>query len=476
MKKTLFVLFALFLILFGIITPASSTCDTSWTKVLRCIDNSLYSTVQWCCSRGRCYTQGIGCGGPTDHYDCTSGNILYMGCPYGCHDSGNWAYCNSQPTCSSWSTWSSCNSTGQQMRSRECPSTENEVRSCSYLNLPFFATLLEPNIPIHSTDLGDTVLLRFSGVNLNQGNITYSLQVLNSSGTVWYNPFTWFGGNSRWNSFWLISGSPSQLFTVTSPRNHRINASIESENIFKISNPISVSPSSSARPTAVILSPSNFFKGSTNYPIYFDQASIDEDDLLEIRWSFGDTISKTYYNYSKGINQTSANTFHSYTLGGKFYTITLTAKEMTREGIDQNHTEVYIFGEGINIFPVISSPSLNSVQGNEVWYNASQSYIVNCTRGLTLISVTDGFNIGNLTCRYILAPGAKDPLSGSVQIRWREIDSEGNTIVPSGWIRGNDTHGENWTSSNYNRSVVFPEVYETPRFRRIRMDIIYINS
>jgi hypothetical protein len=344
--------------------------------------------------------------------------------------------------------------------------------STTSLDIPFFANLINADSPISSADLGDTILLRFPGTNNIGKNITYYVQTLDSSGITWYNPFTWFGGNSQWNSFLLISGSPSQLFTVTSPGNHRINASIESENIFKISNNLSVSVSSSFKPIAIISFPLDMAMGSTNYLVHFNQTSEDEDDLLKITWDFGDNTNKTFYNYSKGLNFKGADTNHTYTVGGKYYRITLNAHEMNRPQEDNTFRDIYIFQKGINIVPIISSPPYDSIQANLVDYNASRSYIVNCTEGSTILTSTQGFNINNLECKYILIPGAKDPLQGSVQIRWGEIDSQANIIR---WLRGNDTSGEVWNSTNYLRAVTFSDIQERLEFKKIRMDIYYSN-
>lgn len=406
-----------------------------------------------------------------------------------CSDGECVTYCAPRCSCTLWvNTESECNSIGQKTitSTRTCTpicggscstqlTSTTTIQSCTYLDVPYFATLSSPNTKITSTNLGDTVLLRFPGANLEGKVITYYVET--STGSLWSRILGLFGG-TPWSSLPRIDGKAYQDFQVSQTKLHRINASILSENLWKLSSSLTVGSASNSLPDAIILNPpagtqTTFYRNSTGVAVMFTQRSVDEDDLLKIFWDFGDRTNRTIQNYSKSLNLTKADTTKTYSVGARFYTITLNAKEMTRTQEDTSSVQIYIFQPGINIVPIIASPLINSVQGYMVNFNASQSYIVNCSVGMT----PSDFTVGNLKCKYILAPGAQQPSSGNVKIRWKEIDSEGEVIR---WIRGNETEGVAWNSANYgdmftnlNGVVVFPYFFDSVQFRRIRMEMSY---
>lgn len=454
------------------------------------VSAGLCENIGW--GNARCSQSKYKCDGTCNREACCADNSerywfntrTNYACTSGC-------YVAPEPTCNtysfpSWTTvsWSQCNSSGIQTKTVTCPSgsprcagsctagtTTTTSQSCTYTSNPYFASLLEPNIPLNGpVNKGDTVFLRFPGTNIEGKNITFNIELLNESNTVWYKPYTWFGGNTFWSSFNLIQGEPVQLFTISEQFSHRINSSIESENIYRLSPILSVSDSLNSlnSPIARIDLPIEGLKSSIDFPINFTQSSEDEDDLLQIKWDFGDENNITFYNYSRYLNLTGANTIHQYSHGG-YYNVRLTAKEMTRLGQDEDYKTILIFDRGINVIPIISSPENGSSQGYLVRYNASQSYVVNCSESFKgLLPPEEGFDTGIFGCKYILAPGAKEPTSGSVSIRWRELDSDGNELL-NGWSRGATV----WNETNYNSSVVFPIVHKKPDTRRIRMEMIH---
>lgn len=423
------------------------------------------------CYNINCDARGDKCcsaGATTATVDCPYGGYL---CTGACTPT-NRIVCNSAPPCSgndyySNGTWSQCNSSGSQVLISTCVeggtctlgctvgTTINYTQSCVYLDKPYFASLNQPNINISSADLGDTVLLRFPGVNLVAGqNITFYVNTFNSSNAVWWNPFTWFGGKKQWSSFTKISGNATEIFNITSSDKHRINASANESAGWKQSNNLTIitgNPNANSVPVATILSPLNGKKYKINSSIEFNQTSDDADDLLRITWNFGDGTSNfSTSNYLKILDENSANTKHNYTQSGS-YNVVLTAKEMERTQSDTDSVHVSIFNEGLNIKPIIASPLEGQTVGTGVvFFNISNSYIFNCSScaGSCVGTRSGGFytDDGLLNCTYILSPGDLAPSFGRVFVNW----SLGDGVYKVG----------NWTQ-NYNSTVNFGYYYST---------------
>jgi hypothetical protein len=389
-------------------------------------------------------------------------------------------------------SWSECNSSGIQNKTVVCPSgsgrcsgsctigTTNSIyQNCTYLEEPYFASLSEPNSPINSADLGDTILLRFGGENIYEDtNITFSVQIKNN--TNWLNllPFI----PKRWGSFSVISGNPYQPYFVNNPENHRSNSSVQGEDIWKTSSELIINNLNNSIPIAVITHPEkatneiDFFYTSVNCPIEFRQASYDHDDLLKLTWNFQDGTTNSVENYSLALNPIKADIIKNYSQGNKYYKIILGAEEMPTRTISRNpsitdQVEIFVFKQGINEVPIITSPERDSFQRHLVKHNASQSYIVNCSSSLP--SYDFETCSGSLRCKYLLKPGSENlepGVSGHVEVRWSDITNPEQII----YFLGNSTQGVVWNSANYNSSVILDKIYETPQQRRISLEIRYL--
>lgn len=404
----------------------------------------------------------------------------------------------------SWvnSSWSECNSSGIQTlnSTRDCTSTcggtcgstfETYTRDCIYLDTPYFATLGQPNINISSADLGDTVFLRFSGVNIEDQNITYHINVFNGTNSVWYNPFTWFGGKKQWNDLLKLEGSSYEEFTIIQEDIHRIKASKDEGLTWKLSNNLTILKEGDEgynENSPIILEdiyPEDGIRIAVNNSQWFNVTATDEDDLLKITWNFGDGTREVIENYSSYLDSSKANVQHNYTSPG-IYKWTLTVEEMNNGRNNKNSTQgtIHVLMEGINVFPIISSPEENKFYGHLVQFNASQSYIANCSLsdfGISDFNITDDNNEVDLYCKYILAPESEQPIGEyNVSIRWKELKSSTSNEVIE-WIRGNETHWEPWTLENYEQNlegdsdtqgvVIFKKLYRTVGPRRVAFDM-----
>jgi hypothetical protein len=249
---------------------------------------------------------------------------------------------------------------------------------------------------ISSTNTGDTVTMIASGKNLD---LTRDMNF-----SVWRNStFMWI-----WKTVGLVSPASGSQFWVAEDPINNIFFKANQGTLESISGGLNVTSLDDAPPIVNITSPVADSKLQSSNAVLFSQASYDEDDLLNITWDFGDGNVTSCVNYSLGINPAKCNFEHIYSNKGA-YLVKLTAKEMTREKSSQAFIWVYVFDSGINAIPVISSPSFGNSYGNFVDFNASGSYVANCSS-----TILNGiFTVGNLNCTYLHAPNLASSYSPS---------------------------------------------------------------
>lgn len=233
------------------------------------------------------------------------------------------------------------------------------------------------------------------------------------------------------------------------------------------------STSDNSQPTANIVLPSQNSYHAVNKQIDFTQSSYDEDDLLKLTWNFGDGNTTVFYNYSlseKLLNSSLTDTKHNYSIGGRWYTITLNAQEMERGQSNVDSVDIYVFKEGINVVPIINSPSKDLVYENWVNFNASQSFVANCTRGAM---VNYNFTVEDLNCSYIHWP-RKHIASGEnydLLVNWTIYNTQGQlegdfTPVFGSW--------KNNYSSVSNNIIDFYRYFMNPSKRTAFLSLNYV--
>ncbi len=118
--------------------------------------------------------------------------------------------------------------------------------------------------------------------------------------------------------------------------------------------------------------------------IPFIQISSDINDDLKLTWEFGEGTNQIFENI---ITTGLGDTFHSYANPGT-KSIKLTAEEMSppRAASEvqsaSDATEIYIYGEGVVVFAIITTPNPNEMQEIDsrfVEVNASATHVVNCS-------------------------------------------------------------------------------------------------
>ncbi len=205
------------------------------------------------------------------------------------------------------------------------------------------------------------------------------------------------------------------------------------------------------------------FKTSTGFPVEFKQSSNDSDDLLDITWEFGDGEIEKIENYSIIDNLTYADTIHSYNNGG-VYTAVLKVKEHRAENAlsAMSSSKILVFQEGINVIPVITSPAEGIAYGNILNFDASQSYVANCS------TVIEGyyFIAGNLQCKYIHAPNTMNisvDANYDLAVTWNVADENGNLEF---------TKTGSW-SAEYNSIVNFQKYLAKKTGHAANLNMVY---
>ena len=199
---------------------------------------------------------------------------------------------------------------------------------------------------------------------------------------------------------------------------------------------------------------------STNCSINFNQASYDEDDLLNITWSFVDSSKYSVLNYSWALTPDLGNVIHNYSSPG-LYTIKLNASEMARNQSSVDSVNVKVIGSGINIIPVINSPTETQIYENWVNFNISSSYIINCSRTMP----STDFTICDLGCKYLHSPNNRTVANGhDILVNWTITSTDGRERV---------TRAGSW-NNNYSSVVDFKLLFDSKRERRAVVELSYI--
>jgi len=214
-------------------------------------------------------------------------------------------------------------------------------------------------------------------------------------------------------------------------------------------------------PTANIVSPVNGSDLSVGSSVSFIQNSSDEDDLLNITWDFGDETSETFNGCSffEGI----CNTTHVYDTPGS-YEVTLIAEEETRVQKDFQTIRLNVYKEGINVVPIISSPDSVGIQDRVVLFDASQSFVVDCTYD----DVEEDFIAGDLDCVYVHEAGTEITDDYDLILTWTITpQNEDSKTVQGNW---NEVYGGD---KNYYK---FYELFEEPGRHRAELNLEYVEN
>ena len=335
---------------------------------------------------------------------------------------------------------------------------------------------------IYYADKNDTLFMNIRGTNLIGKNISIP-NINKKENNVIISLASWlihfFTGTSN-----LVTIPASSYSWFAEPGTFSFNTTITKGSDFihiKDSNDVVVRDTyNNSMPVAIITSPANEINVSAGTNINFNQASYDEDDLLKITWNFGDGTTQTITNYINNSAlagnpnfNTTANVVHNYSSSGR-YVVKLIAKEkeeMNRGQADSNEIYVNVFNEGINVFPVISSPENESEEQKRiVFFNASGTFIVNCSTSInggndiiTNMGITEN---NKLYCGYIHRSNTE------------HIPTMGNYEIEMNWIIDGDTSDPvrgDWSSEYYD-VVVFRKAFASNGRHNLSLTVTYVSE
>ena len=174
---------------------------------------------------------------------------------------------------------------------------------------------------------------------------------------------------------------------------------------------------------------------------------------------FGDGTSFVVENYSLALTPGLGNTLHNYSSAGT-YTVKLNVSEMTRSKSAVDTRLVHVYKEGVSVKSIITSPENGIAYGNWIVFNASQSYVINCSS--KAISPVD-FVAGNLNCTYFHRPGTRTLTGYEIILNW--------TVYSGGRFAFN--RAGSW--SNYS-NVEFPYYFDVPARHTANVTIDFIRN
>lgn len=193
---------------------------------------------------------------------------------------------------------------------------------------------------------------------------------------------------------------------------------------------------------------SSWPKFTVNQAIEFNQIAISAYKDVSVTWDFGDgnitTLEDCLTTNNCNINHTYANRGH--------YRISAIANEQGgNRASASDSVDIMIYGPGINPFAVISNPKPGENTSDRIFFNASASFISNCSVSTSACaSGCDG--IGNLCCCNLPLPGR---------------NGEPGYKFWFSWILFETGLGQNYTllgtwNNNYSQVVEFNWSFITP--------------
>jgi hypothetical protein len=408
---------------------SSSGCSVAGTAMWNCVFQAgdCYHKVETACVAPTPYCNGAGtCVECNYQTDCgTDGNLTIYQC------NGNWIqqkyrdFSCSANKCSSVDTWLNkticsspqvCNpedpnlstcctpNCGSVSSPHECGSNDcggscgtcleptpncNEDYTCEGTGLAYWANMNGDKIgdgsSVTHSEIGDSVLLIYKnmGAYINTYNFVISEKDGGSYDTVRTIPASeTFNYRGNLAAKWIINSSEFYLKSdglINKEAEFYFDVNGNKSNELKV-NDSSTTPSNS--PTVIIKEPVIDSQVRVGNLLNFTQIAKDADDDLKIRWTFedGDNSEWMYNCLTTG----NCNTTHAYDSSGTKI-IEIIAREMTRTQEAVNYSQVFAYAPGINVFAVITSPPFGKIFTGlgavDVFFNASRTYIANCTIG-----------------------------------------------------------------------------------------------
>lgn len=228
------------------------------------------------------------------------------------------------------------------------------------------------NTPINKSDIKDYVKMQL--VASVSGQINYTIM----KNVPWWFDRKIASGSGNEFSVWQAGKNTAGSFETG---DYYFTATLSDGSVVNSGTLTVTEPADNAAPHAVIVNPDAESRHLVGASIDFGQASYDIDDPINAIWDFGEGNTTTLTGCNTGGN---CNTTYTYLSGGtKIFS--LTAKESgddsSRRQQDTDMRRIFVYGEGINVFAVISEPPVGYVASGltSVHFNTNNSYVANCT-------------------------------------------------------------------------------------------------
>jgi hypothetical protein len=291
---------------------------------------------------------------------------------------------------------------------------------------------------VERIELSDTVLMVTKGFGFGNREITYTI-IGESAGLNL--------GTKVWNYITLNGWSAIEPWVET--RVNSWQAIVPGVFYFNATNLTGVGSSENLNVTepevnsipSIIVYSNKSIISQQGQGIFFNTSIFDTDDLLEVIWDFGDGVVLNFSDYAIAFDNGSVGRqTHTYSSPG-YYQVILTVKEKTRSNLKKEIFEVFSYGEGINVVPVISSPIPNKNYENLVLFDASQSHVLNCSNTAFREGYDFMLNGTSLRCVYIHSPGQTTTGTGySLFVEWtidgvKSVSGNWGSVKSSGYIQ-----------------------------------------
>ncbi|MBC8435097.1 PKD domain-containing protein, partial [archaeon] len=287
---------------------------------------------------------------------------------------------------------------------------------------------------VDSVELGDSVLMIAKGFEFNTTQAhNYSINGAADLNFV----------EKAWNWITFRGWEPSESWVMNSLNEWKTSiVGIFSFNVNVIGTSISANSGflniledeRDTIPTVEILSEDSVVT-LVNTPIIFNSTVKDEDDFLTVTWDFGDgTPQLSKQNYALATSDSIYLTANYTFSEPGHYVVKLTASERDRNEKTFDSVDVFVYDEGVNVIPVVSSPiNGKNDYGNTIWFDATQSFVADCSLTQFRTGYDYKINDTELHCMYVHAPGETSVGSGyTLGVKW-VIDGKSDDKWDGAW-------------------------------------------
>lgn len=282
-----------------------------------------------------------------------------------------------------------------------------------------------------------------------EANTNINISIYKVGGNrVWWNPFTWGGGDSFVGSIdsttWKISESGTLYFNVS------VNGNEFRSNDLEVSNEVN-----NKRPTIRIIKPVDGAKFRVNNNMNFEVVVSDEDDELEMYWTInGERVRE--FGDCRDVNCNFTMSFSEQ--GTKEIVARVVEKDRGQSA--RNYSTIFIYDQGINKFALITKPTRGQViEGvSLVDFEGSESYISKCDTSCE--SGKECYSVSDLECYDFPKP---EPKSGQLV----DYNMYFNWTFSDGYKKSG-----NW-NNNYGEVVEFKKLFVSAGEHSARLKVGY---